>query len=171
MNNLKEIRELYGATQEQVATAVGVNRVTVASWESGKTQVSSSNQEKLSLYYGIGPNFFYETELDEIARGMIQSAAAREREIVKKSEGSRNKETELHQLFSELDFSVVIQRYMYATKLLLATADDGDLDKLKAALEVNRKMGARLEALIKVREVEEEDGSPSLFDLMNSIGE
>ena len=169
MNNLKEIRELYGATQEQVATAVGVNRVTVANWESGKTQVSNSNQEKLSLYYGIGPDFFYEKELDDVAREMIRSTAARAREVIKKSDGTRNKEAEFHQIFSELDFSVVIQRYMHATKLLLAKADDGDLDKLRAALEVNRKIGARLEALIKVREAEEKDGSPSLFDLMSEI--
>ena len=169
MNNLREIRELYGATQEQVATAIGVNRVTVANWESGKSQASSSNQEKLSLYYGIGPDFFYERQLDDIARDMIRSTAACEREIIKKSEGNRNKETEFHQIFSELDFSDVIQGYMHAAKLLLAKADDGDLDKLRAALEVNRKIGARLEALVNVREAEELDGSPSLFDLINEI--
>ena len=59
MNNLKIIRELYGATQEQVAKAINVNRVTVANWENGTSVASSSNQEKLSFYYGIGSEFFY----------------------------------------------------------------------------------------------------------------
>ena len=35
MNNIKIIREIYGATQEQVAQAIGVNRVTVSNWEVG----------------------------------------------------------------------------------------------------------------------------------------
>ena len=59
MNNLKEIREIYGATQEVVAAAINVNRVTVANWENGNSVASGSNQEKLSIYYGIGPEFFY----------------------------------------------------------------------------------------------------------------
>ena len=37
MNNLKEIRELYGSTQEAVASAINVNRVTVANWENGNS--------------------------------------------------------------------------------------------------------------------------------------
>ena len=36
MNNLKKIREIYGATQEHVANALGVNRVTIANWENNK---------------------------------------------------------------------------------------------------------------------------------------
>ena len=40
MNNLKLIREIYGATQEQIAEAIGVNRVTVANWEIGASVAS-----------------------------------------------------------------------------------------------------------------------------------
>lgn len=54
-NNLKQIREIYGATQEQIARALSVNRVTVANWESGSTVASNANREKMSIYYGIGP--------------------------------------------------------------------------------------------------------------------
>ena len=50
MNNLKEIREMYGATQEEIASAIGVNRVTVANWELGKSTPSSANQEKSVLW-------------------------------------------------------------------------------------------------------------------------
>ena len=73
MNNLKQIRELYGATQEQIAQAINVNRVTVANWENGTSVASSSNQEKLSIYYGIGPEYFYEKELDEVAKKIVTS--------------------------------------------------------------------------------------------------
>ena len=52
INNLRQIREIYGATQEQVAKAIAVNRVTVANWEAGNSIASSANREKLSLYYG-----------------------------------------------------------------------------------------------------------------------
>ena len=64
-NNLKQIREIYGATQEQIAEAISVNRVTVANWEAGNSVASGSNREKLSIYYGIGPEFFYDKELTE----------------------------------------------------------------------------------------------------------
>ena len=60
MNNLKKIREIYGATQEHVANAVGVNRVTIANWENGSSLASATNREKLSIFYGIGPEFFYD---------------------------------------------------------------------------------------------------------------
>ena len=87
MNNLKQIRELYGATQEQIASAINVNRVTVANWESGNSVASSSNQERLSIYYGVGPEYFYEKELDETARQILLNTAAKAREIVVKSDG------------------------------------------------------------------------------------
>ena len=49
INNLKQIREIYGATQEQIARALSVNRVTVANWENGSTTASSANREKMSM--------------------------------------------------------------------------------------------------------------------------
>ena len=79
MNNLKRIREIYGATQEQIAKAIGVNRVTLANWEIGTTTVSKTNQEKLSIFYGIGPEFFYEKELDAIAETLIIGTAKTEK--------------------------------------------------------------------------------------------
>ena len=31
-NNFKQIREIYGATQDEVSKAIGVNRATVSQW-------------------------------------------------------------------------------------------------------------------------------------------
>lgn len=63
LNNIKKIREIYGATQEEIAEAINVNRVTVSKWESGSSRASNSNLERLSFFFGIGPEFFYEKSL------------------------------------------------------------------------------------------------------------
>lgn len=171
-NNLKEIRELYGATQEAVASAINVNRVTVANWENGNSTASSSNQEKLSIYYGIGPEFFYEKELTEDAKKLVLETSAHAREIIEESNGTCNKEKDFHEMFEALSFSEAINQYVISMKLLLATTDKADLEKLKAAALVNEKMGKRLQAVIKMREDEEADpNQKSLFDLIEEISE
>lgn len=171
MNNLKQIREIYGATQEQIASAINVNRVTVANWENGNSVASSSNQEKLSIYYGIGPEYFYEKELDEIARQILLDTAARAREIIAKSDGKMNKEDDFRQIFENLTFQEAMSRYTFSMKLLLATADSGALSKLRTAFLINKKMGDRLEAIIKLRENEDTSGGPSLFQLLGEVNE
>lgn len=171
MNNFKQIRELYGATQEQIASAISVNRVTVANWESGSSVASSSNQEKLSIYYGIGPEYFYEKELDETARQLLLNSAAKAREVVAKSDGKKNKEEDFRQTFENLTFQEAMSRYMFSMKLLLATADSGELSKLKTASLINKKMGDRLEAIIKLREAEDNSDGPSLFELLGKVDE
>ena len=169
MNNLKQIRELYGATQEQIAQAINVNRVTVANWECGTSIASSSNQEKLSMYYGIAPEYFYEKELDEVAKKNVTATSARAQEIAQSSEGKRVKEQDFHKMFESVTFKQAIDQYMFSMKMLLATADSGELDKLKTAALINRKMGTRLEAIINLREQEEKSGEPSLFDLIEKV--
>lgn len=169
INNLKQIREIYGATQEQIARALSVNRVTVANWENGTTTASSANREKMSLYYGIGPEFFYDQELTDEAKQLIRQTADREMAIVKKSEGRRNKQDDFQKMFDMTTFSEVIKDYMTAMKFLLAKADDAELEKLRTALAVNQKMGRRLEAAIQIREEEEREGGPSLSNLLEQI--
>lgn len=169
MNNLKQIRELYGATQEQVAQAINVNRVTVANWESGASVASSSNQEKLSIYYGLGPEYFYEKPLDDEVKMLVVNTSARARELTEKSEGKRIKEQDFQKIFESITFKQAMERYMFSMKMLLATADSGELDKLKTASLINKKMGARLDAIIDLREQEANSEEPSLFDLIGKI--
>lgn len=169
MNNLKQIRELYGATQEQIAQAINVNRVTVANWENGTSVASSSNQEKLSIYYGIGPEYFYEKELDEVAKKIVTDTSTRARELTQNSQGKRVKEQDFHKFFESVTFKQAMAQYMFSMKMLLATADSGELDKLKTAALINRKMGAWLDAIIDLREQEESSGEPSLFDLIEEV--
>ena len=169
MNNLKQIRELYGATQEQIAQAINVNRVTVANWENGTSVASSSNQEKLSIYYGIGPEYFYEKELDEVAKKIVTDTSTRAQELTQNSQGKRVKEEDFHKMFESVTFKQAMAQYMFSMKMLLATADSGELDKLKTAALINRKMGVRLDAIIDLREQEESSGEPSLYDLIEKV--
>lgn len=170
-NNLKQIREIYGATQEQIARALSVNRVTVANWESGSTVASNANREKMSIYYGIGPEFFYEQELSEDAKQQILRTAEKERNVVKQSDGHKNKQEDFQRMFRELTFDRIMQDYMISMKMLLAKADDADLDKLRTALTINQKMGKRLESIIKLREEEDRAGDISLLELMEQLAE
>ena len=171
INNLKLIREIYGATQEQIARALSVNRVTVANWESGSTVASNANREKMSMYYGIGPEFFYEQALSEEAKQQIMRTAERERAVVSQSEGHKNKQEDFQKMFRKLTFDRVMQDYMISMKMLLAKADEADLDKLRTALTINQKMGKRLEVIINLRMEEDETGELTLFDLMEQITE
>ena len=60
-------------------------------------------------------------------------------------------------------------------KLLLSTADDGKLDELELAYEINQKMAKRLEAIISIRKDEEkakkEKNEDTLYDLLDSFSE
>ena len=167
INNLRQIREIYGATQEQVAKAIAVNRVTVANWEAGNSIASSANREKLSLYYGIGPEYFYEKPLDEDAKKIVkESADAAESG---NAEGEHlSKEEAFGKLFESLTFSQALSTYTLATKMMMATADQGKLDKLKTAYQINQKIGRRLEMMIQLREEEDEEGE-SLHELLKEV--
>ena len=175
MNNLKRIRDLYGATQEHVAQAIGVNRVTLANWENDSSVASETNQEKLSIFYGIGPEFFYKKELDAIAESLIAETSKKEKSFTEQSGGTRNKAEDLSKLFSKTSFESAIRKYMFAMKILLATADNGNLDDLRKALLINEKMGKRLEAFIKLREQEEiekkKSNEATLFELLDSFSD
>lgn len=168
-NNLKAIRELYGATQEQLARAINVNRVTVSNWEKGTATASSSNQEKLSIYYNIGPEYFYDKPLSEDVIDQLKRTSLHAKAIAKKSKGTRIKEDDLHKLFESATFNEAMERYMFSMKMLLATADSAELDSLETALLINKKMGARLQAIIEHLKKENTSSDLSLFALLEKI--
>ena len=123
----------------------------------------------LKLFYGIGPEFFYEEELNDTVREMLVQNARRQKQIEKDSNGEHAKTDDFHNLFSSLTFDKAIQQYMTATKLLLATADEGSLEKLEIALKINKKMGARLESIVNIRKSENANNEETLSDLIDSL--
>ena len=165
-NNMKKIREIYGATQEEIAKIAGVNRSTVSQWETGALKASNTKLEKLSIFYGIGPECFYELEyIDETRRKMLIDSAMREKEVVKNSPNTRNKVEEISSWLDNISFKEARFRFMIAMKVMLATADIASLDDLKLAHEITKKMSIRLDSIIRIREEEVEQES-TLNDLI-----
>lgn len=175
VNNLKEIREIYGVTQEYVAKAIGVSRLTVLNWENGVSLASESNREKLSIFYGISPDFFYEKPLDNIAINLVIDTAKREKHITEQSHGKRNKAEDLNRYFSKTTFDEAIRNYIFSMKVLLATADSGNLEDLETAVLINKKMGSRLDLIVHARKTEEKEkefsNEPTLQEMLNNFSE
>lgn len=175
-NNMKKIREIYGATQDEIAQVAGVNRSTVSQWETGTSKASNTKLEKLSIFYGIGPESFYETpDIDDERREMLISTAKKDKEIKEASEQKRSKAEEFSKILETISFTEARVRFMFSMKMLLATADHGELEDLKVAYEINQKMARRLQAVINIREEEEkakkEHNEETLFDLLDAIGD
>lgn len=169
INNIKKIREIYDITQEEVAKAINVNRVTVANWETGTSKATPTNLEKLSLFFGIAPEYFYSKDIDENIKQMIFNTAKEARDIELKAEGKKSKVDDFSEMLSQINFDKVMRHYMISMKLLLATADSGELDKLKTASLINKKMGERLDAIISLRELEIKSDEPTLFELLDEV--
>ena len=173
-NNLQKIRKIYGATQDDIAKVAGVNRSTVSQWETGATIASSSKLEKLSLFYGIGPESFYALpDVDAERREILVNIATIEKEIREKSEKAKSKSEELAEMLESITFSQARARFMFDMKMLLATADHSSLDDLKLTYEINQKMAVRLDSIIKIREQEEKDktdnNGETLFDMLDKF--
>lgn len=79
-----------------------------------------------------------------------------------------SKEEAFGKLFESLTFSQALSTYTLATKMMMATADQGKLDKLKTAYQINQKIGRRLEMMIQLREEEDEEGE-SLHELLKEV--
>ena len=174
-NNMRKIREIYGATQEEIAKVVGVNRSTVSLWETGAMKASNSKLEKLSIFYGIGPECFYELpEIDDVRRNMIINTAKKEKEIIS-SNSEANKVNDFVKLFESISFNKARNNFMLAMKILLSVSDEGKLEDLELAYNINQKMAKRLAAIIKIRQEEEkqklENNEDTLYDLLDSYSE
>ncbi len=170
MNNLKIIREVYGITQEEIAKAINVNRATVSSWENNDLRrASNSSLEKLSLFYGIGPEYFYEEALNDTVKQMLIENAKRQKELEAESVGQPTKAEAFNKMFTSLTFDEAVEQYMIAMKMMLATADSGSLKKLETALLINKKMGTRLKGVLEIRKKEEKEKEVTLSELLDSL--
>lgn len=176
-NNFKEIREIYGATQDEIAKIIGVNRATISQWETGSIRASNTNLEKLSIFYGVGADAFYDIdEIDAERRSLIIDTAKCAKEIEFKSKGQRNKVNDFKEMFENISFEETRSKFMFAMKMLLASADHAEtLEDLQVAYDINQKMARRLESIIKIREDEEkakkEKNEDTLFDLLDKFSE
>ncbi len=176
-NNFKQVREIYGATQDEIAKLICVNRATISQWETGSIRASTANLEKLSIFYGIGPETFYEIDdINESRRNMIIETAKRAKEIEERSNGERNKVADLKEMFENISFNKTRSKFMFAMKMLLASADHAEtIDDLQLTYDITIKMANRLQAFIEIRKEEEkakeEKNEDTLFDLLDKLSE
>lgn len=55
MNRVKELRQLAGIQQKEVAMALGVSRPTVSEWEHQKKDPSGDRLKKLASFFDVSP--------------------------------------------------------------------------------------------------------------------
>ena len=149
MNNLKEIRELFGATQEDVARLLDVSRVTISKAENDADyRLSIAQLEKLSLFFYIGPEFFYDNELSDPAKQRIMESSSKLKERNKSSNNSHQEV--ITQLLDVPNVRAMLD-YMLHAKVLLAKSEDLTTEQLEDIVEVNKKLGVRLEVLLQAK--------------------
>ncbi|MGL4662874.1 MAG: helix-turn-helix transcriptional regulator [Culicoidibacterales bacterium] len=169
INNLKLIRQIYGATQRDISDMLGVTRSAISQWESGTLKPSEVNLEQLSLFYGVGPEAFFEIdELGEERISLIKETAKKAKIIETKS--GANKTSDFKKAFTELPIEVLIDEYMLSTKMILASSERIDLERLEIIKKINEKMGNRLSSIITLRrkEMTDSDGE-DLNSLYSSL--
>ncbi|HEM4261137.1 TPA: helix-turn-helix domain-containing protein [Streptococcus suis] len=53
MNRLKELRKEKKLTQEELASEIGVSKITILRWENGERQIKPDKAKKLADYFGV----------------------------------------------------------------------------------------------------------------------
>lgn len=163
-NNLKYMREIYGATQEEIAERLDVSRVSISNWENGAGgRMSRVNQEKLTNLYGLSYDYFYDREIDNEAKNII--IETRNKARYAEQEFDMQKEEKIQTIFKSYSFKDAVENYMYAMKMVIALADNCSLQELELAYKINEQMSKRLTTAFETRkqDIEKGDEIQSLF--------
>ncbi|SHK18797.1 helix-turn-helix domain-containing protein [Desulforamulus aeronauticus] len=161
MNNLKEIRDLFGYSQEEVARALEVSRVAVSKWENNESKISQSNLERLSLLFNISPDYIIGKPLDLQAIERITRTGQNIREQDKKEDDPKH--FEIIRELTKIDVKNLIRDYFLTTKLLLVKAEEIENHQLDDLVKVNKKLGNRLQKIQELRKKGNSDEDDALF--------
>ncbi len=168
MNNLKQIREFFGYTQDEVASALEVTRVAVSRWENDEEpKISSANMEKLSLLFGVSTEYIVGAPLIEEVKQRVIDAGKRIRE--REANDNNVKYYDIIKDITKIDKKELMFEYMVSTKLLIVKTEEMTLEELKDIIEVNKKLGHRLESILEIKKklsMTEED-SISIDEIIN----
>lgn len=145
-NNLKYMREVYGCTQEEMAHRLGVSRVSISNWENGAGgKMSRANQEKLARLYGLGPEYFYDKDIDPEAKRLITLS----REKVEASQRLLNEKKEIEikkeQQVEGYNFKDAVETYMNAMKTVIGLAENCSMEELELAVKINEQLNKRFQ--------------------------
>lgn len=57
MNRLKELRKEKKLTQEELASEIGVSKITILRWENGERQIKPDKAQALAEYFGVSVGY------------------------------------------------------------------------------------------------------------------
>jgi transcriptional regulator with XRE-family HTH domain len=169
--NLKRMREIYGATQDEIAEALNVSRVSVSNWENGVGgMISRSNLEKLCNLYGLEVDYFFDRELDEHATDTIienKNVQLLPTPVEKPQRTfppiHKNNETKKEEAFQSLlkkyTFQDAMTNYLSAVKLIIGLSIDCSEEEAELALQIEEQMGRRLRTALLQRQEDIREGN------------
>jgi transcriptional regulator with XRE-family HTH domain len=189
--NLKIMRRVYGATQDEVAELIGVSRVSISNWENGVGgMISKVNLRRLSELYGLGIDYFFNRELDEEAKLTIlrkknhDLLPPEERQkfipvqappapAVAVVEPTTRPDDQFQTLFKKYTFQDAVDNYMCAMKLVIALSVDCSLEELELANRIITQMGRRLQSALDSRkdELDSDDDVQILYSQLEDASE
>jgi DNA-binding XRE family transcriptional regulator len=182
-NHLKEMREIFGLTQEDFSSTLNVSRVSISNWENGTGgKMSKNNQEKVSKLFGISSSYIYDIPLDEPAREAILNARVKlqlgeqltdndERSginpyhYVPKASSNSTLSIKSRQkpiataLLKDCNFRDVVEDYMSSVKLLIALINSCDATEIDLAIKINEQLTSRLRENCNLRKKEIDSGN------------
>lgn len=62
MNRLKELRKEKKLTQEELASEVGVSKITILRWENGERQIKPDKAQALADHFGVSVGYLFGDE-------------------------------------------------------------------------------------------------------------
>ncbi|MCC8070097.1 MAG: helix-turn-helix domain-containing protein [Ruminococcus sp.] len=165
-NNLKYMREVYGCTQEEVAARLGVSRVSISNWENGTGgRMSRANQEKLARLYGLGPEYFYDLDIDKEAKRLITAARKSLEDSERISNEKREIELKKEQQAEGYNFKDAVENYMNAMKTVIGLAENCSMEELELAVKINEQLNKRFQSAFDKRKnnIKQGDEVETLF--------
>ncbi|WP_449455628.1 helix-turn-helix domain-containing protein [Streptococcus suis] len=72
MNRLKELRKEKKLTQEELASEIGVSKITILRWENGERQIKPDKAQALADHFGVSVGYLLGFMVDEVSEGEIE---------------------------------------------------------------------------------------------------
>lgn len=75
MNRLKELRKEKKLTQEELASEIGVSKITILRWENGERQIKPDKAQALADHFGVSVGYLlgFEDNLKEALKNLANS--------------------------------------------------------------------------------------------------
>lgn len=100
-DRLRQVRELVGWSQTELATRVGVSQSTIAYIESGRLSASEALTERIAAEFGLPPSFFNEPPRSVMPLGSLLYRSRTSATATDKTRAHRYAEL-VHELFEKL---------------------------------------------------------------------